>query len=387
MNDTNSEEQTQQVEKPVPKKTKASGSRLASLAFVLVLLALGLSGYLTYVYYNYKSLFTPITLTTIEQSDSVTEQLLSEISDLEIRQEASVDTQNTLREAIEKINDELGRDRTQWVLAETEQLLIIANHRLQLAHDVETSLAALKTADNQLRALGQPKLLNVRKAIAKEIASLMSLERADLAGVSLQLGSLAESIDKLPIAMMRFEQNPNATQDSAIATSTASQSAQQPQNSIRDNKPDSELDEAETANTQDSAAMQSTETAPAESPEPGFFTQAWHDILGLVRIRTNVENYKPLLPPEQSYFLRENLRLMLSGAQLALLSGNRQIYQDNIKHAHTWISENFDNQAQSVARILQELDELADIQIVTDLPDISASLELLRDIMRQQEAS
>lgn len=104
----------------------------------------------------------------------------------------------------------------------------------------------------------------------------------------------------------------------------------------------------------------------------------WRDLLSLVRIRRHDALDKPLLPPEQQYFIRENLRLMLYGAQRALLQGYVLTYQQNLKTASQWLNDYFDNHAQTVTAARSELDKLRATPVVTDLPDISGSLEALR---------
>ena len=74
-----------------------------------------------------------------------------------------------------------------------------------------------------------------------------------------------------------------------------------------------------------------------------------------MRLRTDVEVQKPLLPPEQRYFLRENLRLMLYGAQNALLQGSVTTYQQNVKSAARWVREYFDTTTQVVSATLAEI--------------------------------
>ena len=109
----------------------------------------------------------------------------------------------------------------------------------------------------------------------------------------------------------------------------------------------------------------------------------WHDLVGLVRIRMNTEVQKPLLLPEQSYFLRENLRLMLYGAQLAALHGDTVTYQQNIRSAQAWIEDYFDIDAQAVGNTQQELERLINEKIVIEPPDISGSLNALRAFMKK----
>lgn len=327
-------------QKPVQKVR--TGRMWAALAFIFSITALGTTGYLGYIYYNKKDLFNTDVLGTLSRLQADTQQIQEGRSAIEENLkgvgkelEEFKQVQDTLGTAVEKMVSDLGRNRSDWVLSETEQLLLIANHRLQLAHDIDTAVAALRAADRRLQQLADPSLLPVRKLLATEIVQLQALERADVPGIALKLGSLAKILGQLPLDVERR---------------------------FRSSAP----------------SAPSQEAAGETSTGWHVLSQMWHDLRGLVRIRKNTESQKPLLAPEQAYFLRENLRLMLYGAQLAVLQGNVTTYGQNIKSAQSWINDYFDTDSRAVMRFQEELQRLANAKIVIELPDISASLEALR---------
>src|SRR5207253_2146278 len=106
----------------------------------------------------------------------------------------------------------------------------------------------------------------------------------------------------------------------------------------------------------------------------------WQDMLSLVRVRTDVSAQRPLLPPEQEYFLRENLKLMLYGAQLALLQGNTAVFQQNIAVADQMLKDYYDLSTQVVSVMHGELEKMRASKLVAELPDISHSLAALRSV-------
>ena len=318
-----------------------SGSLSGGLALILAAIALIAVSYLWYtlLYEKQELLNTDIPgiLARLETSNREMQQALTATENKLI---TIADTQAVLTAAQEKLQSDLGRNRAEWVLAETGQLLLIANHRLQLARDVNSALAALRVADRQLELLANPKLLPVRKELAKEITLLASLEKTDIAGITLRLGTLADTVQRLPVILGARPPVVALTED------------------------------------------QGKESPAAEKSEAGKQTakSMWRDILSLVRIRDNTATQKPLLPPEQEYFLRENLRLMLYGAQNALLQGDINTYRRNLKSAIRLLKEYFDVNTQVVAATQQELDKLLNTKIKIDLPDISGSLAALRRI-------
>ncbi len=319
-----------------------TGRTWAALAFIFAVVALGASGYLAYVYYSQQAPFNTDLRDMLSQLQADSRQIQEsraliekDLKDFGEKLQKVEQVQDTLGKAVEKVVSDLGRERTDWILSETEQLLLIANHRLQLARDVDTAVTALRAADRRLQQLADPSLLPVRRLVASEIAQLQSLERADVPGIALTLGGLTKTLDKLPLAVERRMQPPAlfAPEEEAV---------------------------------KDAARVQRA------------FSRMWEDLRGLVRIRTNTDLQKPLLAPEQNYFLRENLRLLLYGTQLAVLQGDVSTYEQNLKSAQTWIDDYFDTDSRAVIGFREELQRLADEKILIELPDISASLEALR---------
>lgn len=341
------------VETVAPEQTgsASAGKTFAAFALLLSVLALAVAGYAGYLYYERQQPFNTELLATLKGIQSDARQLEEKRAALEKQTESlqqqlkqSQEVQDTLRSAVDKIVNDLGRNRNDWVLAEAQQLLLVANYRLQLARDVETAVAALRVADRRLEQLADPALLPIRKLIAEEITQLQALDRADVPGIALQLGSLAKALGEWPLDTDRVFRPVSTT---ALAPAS-------PEN---------------------------------EAVVWKYLREMWHDLLSLVRIRISTDVQKPLLLPEQSYFLRENLRLMLYGAQLAALQGDTATYKQNIEAARSWIRDYFDANSQAVISAQQELQKLVDEKILMQPPDISASLNALRTFMQKQGQS
>lgn len=319
------------------KKAPLRSGRISSgLALITASIALIGTGYLWYaLLYERHDLLALDVPGTLETLTHETKALHEGLTDIEEQQTSLVETQETLKSAVDKVQNDLGRHRADWILAETEQLLLIANRRLQLARDTASALAALRAADRNLELLANPNLISVRRQLAREIGMLEALEKSDIAGMSLRLGSLAEGLDRLPLSQELRGQV---------------------------------------------LAQTDTKALPDAGDESGWQAARgmWRDILGLVRIRRHDATERPLLPPEQQYFVRENLRLMLYGAQQALLQGHVSTYQNNLKTASRWLNEHFDGNAQPVQTARAELDKLRATPVMSDLPDIAGSLETLR---------
>lgn len=234
--------------------------------------------------------------------------------------------------ALEELYQEMSRNRDEWVLAEIEQILLIASQQLQLAGNVKAALVALQTADSRLQRIDKPQFFSLRKAINKDIEQLQSLPLLDMAGLSLRLDNLVAEVDSLPLIPGR---------------------------------------------------VSGEEKPVPRAPLPEGFWQrlgneAWQDFKQLVRIQNLHKPDLPLLPPEQAYFLRENLKLRLLMARIALLQHNEASYRSDIQAAEEWLQRHFDSRDNAVRNALGSLRQLGRSRLSIELPDISASLNAAR---------
>jgi uroporphyrin-III C-methyltransferase len=323
-----------------PRASRA-GALSSGLALILSIIALLGTAYTGYTYHVQRGLIRLDTFTRLDRLEEESKAYQTADAQHDERLNQIHETQETLKTALDKLNKDLGKGRTDWMVAETEQLLRIANNRLQLARDVGLAIAALRAADRQLQQLADPAFLPVRKQLAEEINNLEAVERVDVPGWSLRLANIAARVDRLPIL-------PGSTQVAAAAPPA----------------PD--------------AAGDGDTVATAR--------EMWNDLIGLVSIRRSEEIRKPLLLPEQHYFLRENLRLMLYGAQIALLQGDTATFETNLNTARQWITQHYDSNAVMVQEILVDLDKMLKARLDARLPDVSRSLDLLRRISAQKAA-
>ncbi len=246
-----------------------------------------------------------------------------------------------LSSSVEKVYADLDRSLDSWALEEVEQLLRIANHGVNLSKDADTALAALKLADRRLQELGNPKFTEVRRLLADEMTQLQGVDAPDVTGLALRLNSLSSSINKFPLkipAQREIDGNPGGT-------------------------------EAQSDNQWIQAGR-----------------EMMADLQKLVRIQNIEEAGKPLLGPEQRFFLFENLRLALSNAQMALLKANTEVYRANLEHVSSWLGSYFNVEDKQVSETLSELENMRKIELRPQFPDISSSLNALQKIKNRAES-
>ncbi|WP_404367609.1 uroporphyrinogen-III C-methyltransferase [Marinobacter sp.] len=260
------------------------------------------------------------------------ENRLSEMREKIATQQRQID--HNARELLEKGS----RTRTDWLLAEAEYLLRLANQRLLIEKDFEGSLTLLKTADEVLAETDDIGVYPVRQQLAREIMALKSISGVDRTGLYLQLEAAIETVQKLTDAALSGQGK--APEPEAIAP----------------------LDESESGESKWQRAWQ----------------QIKETLSSMVAVRRLDEPVQPPMSAEQSAYARLNLQLMLEEAELALLERNQVLYDRALTKATDFLSRWYDTSENRVQALQSTLAELKDRTIDPELPDISKSLELLK---------
>ncbi|OHC64133.1 MAG: hypothetical protein A2045_01085 [Rhodocyclales bacterium GWA2_65_20] len=243
--------------------------------------------------------------------------------------------------ALDAMYQELSRSRDERLLAEIEQAVSIAAQQLQLAGNVEAALIALQGADARLARAANARFLGLRKLLAQDIVKLKALPAADVPGIALKLETVIATVDAMPLA---YEQRPKAGPPAKHSKSPADLSFWQ------------------------SLAL-----------------DVWNDTRQLVRIE-RIDRPEPgLLSPSQNFFLRENLKLRLVNARLALLSRDGKSFKEDVRQARDWLERYFDTRAKPVQAALATLKSLAAADMATEPPTLDETLNTLRNFKVAQE--
>ncbi len=241
---------------------------------------------------------------------------------------------------LEALYQELSRNREEWVYAEIEQSLVVASQQLQLAGNANAALRALQAADARLRRLDRPQLTALRKAINRDIERLKAAPQVDTVAISARLDGIVAQVDKLPFAM--------------------------------DSRPRSEQAVAAAEEAEDNLWAR-------------FWRDTWREMKQLIRVQQLEKPDVALLAPAQSYFLRENLKLRLLGARLALLARDATSYKADLKAARDWLGRYYDTSHRGVAQAIAALRSLHDAEIGIEPPEIGATLEAMRNLRAARE--
>lgn len=247
-------------------------------------------------------------------------------------------TRKELTDKLVQVQRQLGKTRGDWLLADAEYLLSVANERLHLVGDINTTRAALEAADQRLRESGDTGAIKVREAIAKELSMLQGITPPDLVGLYANIQSLQEDAAKLNLAL------PYA------------------------GKPLASPEEARSENAKSAEANE-------------LLSKAIQELQGVVTIRHTESNVKEILTQEQADFIREQLRIKLEVLKSALAHQNDGLYQVALKDLKAWLDKHFAKNDE--AKLFDaELSKLQEVKLKSQFPDISQSLKLLRDLSK-----
>ena len=260
------------------------------------------------------------------------DEIRGALDEMATRMAALTERQQAIEAQLGPIRQLLEGGRSAWLKAEAAYLLQIANQVLQLRRDQKAAIQALQAADKNLALLGEPRLLPVRKAIAREIAALRAVPDADPEGLALRLSSLAEQVESWPLS------GPRPGKTTAAST-----------------------DDAE-----------------------GGLERTWNSLLQvasqLVVVRRHHEPIAPLLAPDEAKLLRLHTLIELETARMAALDRDPSLYRQQIDRAIEVIQKYYDADSTAVAAALSQLQELKQATLAPTLPDISESLRLLRTL-------
>lgn len=248
--------------------------------------------------------------------------------------------QNVLSDAIMKVSKQAAATQpNDWLLSEADFLLTNALRKLMLDNDIETAISLLKVADETLAKVSDAKIKPVRTAINQDLKQLLSVNNVDQNEVMQRLSQLANNIEELSALNVDFGQS---GQDDKVS----------------DDVMDWQQNLKKTANS--------------------FLNN-------FVRITPrNKETAKALLAPNQDIYLRENIRLRLQIAILAVPRQQNELYKQSLETVAAWVRSYFDTNTEVAANFLKEIDELAEKSIYVDVPNQLNSLNLLDKLLDRQ---
>jgi uroporphyrin-III C-methyltransferase len=280
-----------------------------------------------------------------------TKELQAKVNVLESKQTEAQSQQL----ALEQLYQELNRNRDDWALAEIEQVLSTASQQLQLAGNIQGAIIALQNADNRLSRSDKPQFIIIRRAIAKDLERLKAVPAVDLTGIALRLDSVIGQIDSMPL----------------LSDEKPALPASQPKTSRRAEK----AAEARTP----AGKGNSDWIADLENKWYSWTNEMWTEIRQLIRVREVESPDVLLLSPTQAYYARENLKLRLLNARLALLTRNESAFRSDLIAAQDAIARYFDTRARQTQTTQALLRQVQASNLSIEMPTLNESLSAVRN--------
>ena len=271
--------------------------------------------------------------TQLAQLESANKAMQDKIAQVEELINAKSHELVGLQSQINKVSAQANAQQpTDWLFSEADFLLNNALRKLVLDNDVDTAVSLLKLADETLAKVNNSQSAAIRSAINQDLKQLLSVAGVDQNAVMQKLSQLANTVDELPVLDVNFGDDQNATKLS-----------------------DSLSDWAENA---EKSATSFLNHFIRISPKHGA-------------------DRKELLAPNQDIYLRENIRLRLQLAIMAVPRQQNELYKQSLEAVASWIRSYFDTNAEVTQSFLKSVDELSELSIYVDVPSQLQSLSML----------
>jgi uroporphyrin-3 C-methyltransferase len=256
------------------------------------------------------------------------------------------------RTQVEDLIKTLSLSRDENLVADIEAGLRVASQQATLTGSAEPLITAMQSADDRLAHARQPRLDNVRRALAKDLDRVRATRVADLNSLTIRLDEATRLVDEVPLL-----NQPEVVMGAAKAPAPASTSANTSANAKQPAK-----GKAGAASTAASSAA-SMEAGPTWGSHVLNWTQGaastvWNETRGLIRLTRITRPEAMLISPDQGFFLRENIKLRLLNARLALLSRQTPVATADLQTIQGVVPRYFDLQSRKT-QLLQSM--LADV--------------------------
>jgi len=238
------------------------------------------------------------------------------------------------RAQLEELMQSMSRSRDENIVNDVEAALRVAMQQNSITGSAEPLVAALKQADERLQRYKQPRLEGIRRAVVRDLDRVKAVSVVDVSTLTIKLDEAARLLDELPL-----------------------------------------LNDARAAKRESTAKAV---PKPASKPEPGadegrfaqwmwrmgqrwdtFAASAWSETRDLVRVTRIDRPEGALVTPEQGFFLRENLKLRLLNARLALLSRQFDTAQSDLRESQELLARYFDPVGRKVTVVNELLRQVA----------------------------
>ncbi len=270
-------------------------------------------------------------LTQLEQSLKTAQENIAQLEQLIVSKTGEITSLQTQMKQVSQLA--IAQQPSNWLFSEADFLLNNALRKLVLDNDVDTAVSLLKLADETLVKVNNSQANEIRSAINQDLKQLLSLSSVDQNAIMQKLSQLANTVDELQALNVNFD---------------------------------------ETSKNNDKLSNNITDWQQnIEKSATSFLNH-------FIRISPKQNsNKKELLAPNQDIYLRENIRLRLQLAIMAVPRQQNELYKQSLEAVSSWVRSYFDTNAEVTQNFLKLVDGLTDTSIYVDVPEQLKSLTLL----------
>lgn len=270
-------------------------------------------------------------LTQLEQSLKTAQENIAQLEQLIVSKTGEITSLQTQMKQVSQLA--IAQQPSDWLFSEADFLLNNALRKLVLDNDVDTAVSLLKLADETLVKVNNSQANEIRSAINQDLKQLLSLSSVDQNAIMQKLSQLANTVDELQALNVNFD---------------------------------------ETSKNNDKLSNNITDWQQnIEKSATSFLNH-------FIRISPKQNsNKKELLAPNQDIYLRENIRLRLQLAIMAVPRQQNELYKQSLEAVASWVRSYFDTNAEVTQNFLKLVDGLTDTSIYVDVPEQLKSLTLL----------
>ncbi|RZL38312.1 MAG: hypothetical protein EOP35_06070 [Rubrivivax sp.] len=260
------------------------------------------------------------------------------------------------RGQLEELIQSMSRSRDENVVGDIEAAIRVALQQTQITGSAEPLVATLKQADERLLRYKQPRMEGVRRAVARDLDRVKAVSVVDVSTLTIKLDEVVRMADELPLI-------------------SGGEDGVSPREERRADAAAKERERVLRMQREQAAAAAEGRLSlwwwQATQQLSSWTGVAWSEAKTLLRVSRIAHPEAALVSPDQSFFLRENLKLRLLNARLALLSRQFDTAQSDLRDSQDMLNRYFDTRSRKVTSVAELLRQVAgqSRQVTVPRPD------------------
>ncbi len=276
-------------------------------------------------------------LAVAKQADERTVELQAKTLLLEEKITQTIEQQTEMQSLLGKMHEAKAEN----MISEVEKLVNLADQQLKFSGNIKSAMLALEAADIPLAQSGAPEFIDIREALGNDLQALKEFPAVDMAALSNQLESLMQLTDALPLL-------------------------------------------------QDQNGMSDHENVVAEVEPEGKQTiqeNLWETFQQFIMVEKIDSTAEPLVNVEQKFYLKQNIKLRLLTARIALLQRNAAVFNQDLGMVKLWLQQYYDLAHPNAEKALALIDNLQATELGVSLPSLQGSLDAIAQYQVNKEIS